>query len=190
MNHTDWLRLQTEGEKICSSLRQQNYRCLKQTRRLSWKIITPLSPSLPPQPPHSSSGLARGEDKEKPLLLGEAEGNYLLTWLPSPVSDWSLIPNDTTQTREKLWKHLQSILNTIRGTQAHTDPHIEQPEDYSRPWAIVRLLPDARRYTVARFYNRADAQDHLRFLKRFIPAAEFEVIFDIPTDLQNTASID
>ena len=168
MNHTEWLRFQTEGEKICSSLRQQNYRCLKQTRRLSWKIITPLS---------------------LPLPTGEAEHSYLLTWLPSPVSDWSLIPNDTTQTREKLWKHLQSILNTIRGTRADTHQHIEQPEDYSRPWAIVRLLPDARRYTVARFYNRADAQDHLRFLKRFIPAAEFEVIFDIPTDLENTTSM-
>jgi hypothetical protein len=169
MNHTDWLRLQTEGEKICSSLRQQNYRCLKQTRRLSWKIITPLSPSL---------------------RRGEAEQSYLLTWLPSPVSDWSLISNDTTQTWDKLWKHIQSILNTIRGTQAHTDQHTEQLEDYSRPWAIVRLLPDARRYTVARFYNRADAQDHLRFLKRFIPGAEFEVIFDVPADFDSKTSVE
>ena len=159
MKHTDWLRLQSEGEKICASLRQQDYQCLKQTRRLSWKI-------------------------------SKESTSYLLTWLPSPVSDWSLIPNDTTQTREKLWKHLQIIINTIRGTQPDTHQHTEQLEDYSRPWALVRLLPDARRYTVARFYNRADAQDHLRFLKRFIPAAEFKVIFDIPTDLENTTSID
>ncbi len=55
-------------------------------------------------------------------------------------------------------------------------------EDYSRPWAIIRLLPDARRYTVARFYNRQDAEDHRRFLKRFIPAAEFEVLFDVPNE--------
>jgi hypothetical protein len=169
MNHTEWLRLQTEGEKICSSLRQHNYRCLKQTRRLSWKIITPLS---------------------LPLPKGETEEYYLLTWLPAPVSDWSLIPNDTTKTREKLMQHVQSILNTIRGTQTNTYQRIEQPEDYSRPWAIVRLLPDLRRYTVARFHNRSDAQDHLRFLKRSIPAAEFELIFNIPTDLENTTSID
>ena len=30
MKHTDWLRLQTEGENICSTLRQQDYQCLKQ----------------------------------------------------------------------------------------------------------------------------------------------------------------
>jgi hypothetical protein len=42
---------------------------------------------------------------------------------------------------------------------------------------------------VARFYNRADAQDHLRFLKRFIPAAEFEVIFDVPADFDNKTSV-
>lgn len=40
MKHSDWLRLKTEGEKICSVLRQQGYRCSKQTRRLSWKITT------------------------------------------------------------------------------------------------------------------------------------------------------
>ena len=85
---------------------------------------------------------------------------------------------------------VQSALNTIRGTQTNTYQRIEQPEDYSRPWAIVRLLPDLRRYTVARFHNRSDAQDHLRFLNRSIPAAKFELIFDIPTDLENTTSID
>ncbi len=57
-----------------------------------------------------------------------------------------------------------------------------QVEDYSRPWAIVRLLPDARRYTIARFFNRQDAEDHQRFLKRFIPAAEFEILFDVPNE--------
>jgi hypothetical protein len=59
-----------------------------------------------------------------------------------------------------------------------TYQRIEQPEDFSRPWAIVRLLPDLRRYTVARFHNKTDAQDHLRVLNRFIPIAEFEVLFD------------
>ena len=46
-----------------------------------------------------------------------------------------------------------------------------------RPWTIVRILPDARHYSVARFRNRQDANDHLRLLRRFIPAAEFEIIF-------------
>ncbi len=56
-----------------------------------------------------------------------------------------------------------------------------------------RLLPDLRRYTVARFHNITDAQDHLRVLNCFIPVAEFEVIFEseagcdrelVPTDLE------
>jgi hypothetical protein len=65
-----------------------------------------------------------------------------------------------------------------------TNQQIPQPEDFSRPWAIVRLLPNARRYTVARFHNRTDAQDHLRFLNRFMPAAEFEVLFDVPAEVE------
>jgi hypothetical protein len=109
--------------------------------------------------------------------------SYLLTWQPAPVNDWSLIPNDTTPVREKLMRVIQNTLNTVTGEEVKTYQRIEQPEDFSRPWAIVRLLPDLRRYTVARFYNRTDAQDHLRLLNRFIPAAEFEVIFDVPPDL-------
>ena len=63
-----------------------------------------------------------------------------------------------------------------------------QVEDYSRPWAIIRLLPNARRYTVARFFNRQDAEDHRRFLNPFIPAAKFEVLFDVPDEkLQRTS---
>jgi hypothetical protein len=57
---------------------------------------------------------------------------------------------------------IQNTLNTVTGEEVKTYQRIEQPEDFSRPWAIVRLLPDLRRYTVARFYNRTDAQDHLR----------------------------
>lgn len=151
MKHTDWLRFQTEGENVCAILRQQDYQCLKQTRRLSWKV-------------------------------SKAGTSYLLTWLPAPVSDWNLIPNEITPARDKLIRLVQTTLNTIRGGEVKTYQRIEQPEDFSRPWAIVRLLPDLRRYTVARFYNRTDAQDHLRLLHRFIPAAEFEVIFDVPPD--------
>jgi hypothetical protein len=35
---------------------------------------------------------------------------------------------------------------------------------------------------VARFFNRQDAEDHRRFLNRFMPAAEFEVLFDVPNE--------
>jgi hypothetical protein len=59
MKHSDWLRLQAEGESICVTLRQHNYQCRKQTRRLSWK------------------------------LCKEAQDDYILAWLPAPISDWT-----------------------------------------------------------------------------------------------------
>jgi hypothetical protein len=153
MKHSDWLRLQAEGESICATLRQQEYQCRKQTRRLSWK------------------------------LGKEGQGDYILAWLPTPVSDWTLIPNDTSAQREKLWQLIEHTLTSIRGEVMKSLPkRTSQAEDYSRPWAIIRLLPDARRYTVARFFNRQDAQDHRRFLNRFMPAAEFEVVFDVPNE--------
>jgi hypothetical protein len=153
MKHTDWLRLQSEGESICATLRQQGYLCRKQTRRLSWK------------------------------LCKEGQDDYMLTWLPAPVSDWTLIPNDTSPQRQQLWQVIDRTLTSIRGEILKTQPkRTSAVEDYSRPWAIVRLLPDARRYTIARFFNRQDAEDHQRFLKRFIPAAEFEILFDVPNE--------
>jgi hypothetical protein len=158
MKHSDWLRLQSEGESLCATLRQHNYQCHKQTRRLSWK------------------------------LTKEGQDDYVLAWLPAPVSDWTLIPNNTSPQRKKLWQLIERTLTSIREGVMKTLPKsTSQIQDYSRPWAIIRLLPDARRYTVARFFNRQDAEDHRRFLKRFIPTAEFEVLFDVPDkQLQHT----
>ncbi|HEY9799743.1 MAG TPA: hypothetical protein V6D25_05235 [Leptolyngbyaceae cyanobacterium] len=53
-------------------------------------------------------------------------------------------------------------------------------ETLHRPWAIVRILPTAKTYIVARFFNRQDADDHLKFLRRFVPKAVFEMIFEPP----------
>ena len=44
-------------------------------------------------------------------------------------------------------------------------------------WAIVRILPNAQHYTIARFFNRQDADDRLRALCRFIPDGVFEVVW-------------
>lgn len=158
MKHSDWLRLQTEGDRICATLRQHDYLCRKQTRRLSWKLGK--------------------EDQE----------DYILAWLAAPVSEWTLMPNNTSSQREQLWQLIEKTLTKIRQeTIKHLPQTSSQVEDYSRPWAIMRLLPDARRYTVARFYNRQDAQDHQRFLNRFMPAAEFVVLFNVPDQqLQQT----
>lgn len=45
---------------------------------------------------------------------------------------------------------------------------------------MVRLLATKKPYIVARFANRQDADDHLRFLRRFIPHAAFQVMFEAP----------
>ncbi len=156
MKHSEWLRLQAEGENICAILRQQGYRCTKQTRRLSWQVTNPLS---------------------SPSLASRETGRcYVLTWLPSPVGDWSVVPNDNTPEREQLMLIVQTALKQS-GKEEYPST-----ETLNRPWAIARILPDARHYIVARFFNRQDANDHLRFLQRFIPAAEFEIVFDIPEE--------
>jgi hypothetical protein len=107
------------------------------------------------------------------------QDDYILTFAPAPVGDWILIPNNNSPVREQMWAIVQDALAPKPG-QATTDQGVQQPEDYSRPWAIVRLLPDLRRYTVARFFNRQDAEDHRRFLHRYMPASEFQVVFDVP----------
>lgn len=112
--------------------------------------------------------------------------SYVLTWLPAPVSDWNLLPNDTNPAREQMWAGVQSAL-APKPEEVATQPGVQHKEDWTRPWAIVRLLPDARRYTVARFANRQDAQDHLRFLHRFMPAADFEMVFDVPDSPKDLA---
>ena len=143
MKHSKWLQLHQQGEKICSVLRQHRYRTTKQHRTLSWK------------------------------LYKEGESEYVLTWFPDPIAEWTLVPNNTNPERQELWTLIGRILAAIRTQDAI---------DYSRPWAIIRILPNAQRYVVARFANRQDANDHKRYLCRFMPAAEFEVIFDAPTD--------
>lgn len=51
-------------------------------------------------------------------------------------------------------------------------------QNSARPWSITCMLPDAQHYTVARFHNRRDAEDHLRFLQRHMPNSAFELVFD------------
>jgi putative acetyltransferase len=51
----------------------------------------------------------------------------------------------------------------------------------NRPWAIARILPNAKVYIVARFRNRQDADDHVRILHRFIPAASLRLSLTFPT---------
>jgi hypothetical protein len=167
MKHSEWLRLKAKGDEIVASLRTQGYQCRKQTRSLSW---------------HLCKGTI----------------SYNLTWLPAPVSEWSLLPNDATPERKQLLSEINSILKTDRGCDRLTQPcnKIEPVADtpspaFSQrdrfwlqdnyPWIIVWLLPNAQHYVVGRFYSRTEAENHQRFLSRFMPAAEFEVTFEAPS---------
>ena len=46
-------------------------------------------------------------------------------------------------------------------------------------WVIVLLLPTAQHRIIARFRNRQDADDQLRFLRRAVPGAKFEIVFHL-----------
>lgn len=164
MKHSEWIRLKLEGDKIVMALRAEGYQCRKQTRRLSW---------------HLCKGTI----------------SYNLTWLAAPVSEWSLLPHDATPECEQLLSHIHSIVDTYRGGGRFIQPvkKVESSVDSTSnpsdrfwlqehyPWVIVRLLPNAQRYVVARFYLRSEAENHQRLLNRFMPAAEFEVVFDAPS---------
>ncbi|GAB4209638.1 MAG: hypothetical protein Fur006_69540 [Coleofasciculaceae cyanobacterium] len=150
MNNINWYKLKLEVDALLLAFRKAGYQCRKQPKHLAYRLCN------------------GGRDE------------YVLTYLPAPVEEWTIIPNNDSPIREQLIQLVQSTLDALATVSR---PSVS--EDYSRPWAIVRLLPNARRYTVARFYNRQDAHDHRKFLARYMPAAEFEVLFDAPTHEQS-----
>ncbi|MGB7441141.1 MAG: hypothetical protein WA919_08750 [Coleofasciculaceae cyanobacterium] len=103
--------------------------------------------------------------------------SYLLTWLPAPIGDWSLLPSEPHPARNKIWLVVQKALKAGENINELLLPPIQ---NQYRSWTIVRLSTDLRHKTVARFFNRQDAEDQARILRRFIPSAEFEIVFDPP----------
>lgn len=47
------------------------------------------------------------------------------------------------------------------------------------PWCIVRQKPNLQSTIVARFRRRNDAEAHLQVLRRLMPDAKFEIVFDV-----------
>ncbi|MGB3613432.1 MAG: hypothetical protein WBA10_06510 [Elainellaceae cyanobacterium] len=45
---------------------------------------------------------------------------------------------------------------------------------------LILLREKMQRHTVARFRNRQDADDHLRAIRRYMPNARFEIMFEPP----------
>ncbi|GAA6619404.1 hypothetical protein NUACC26_052170 [Scytonema sp. NUACC26] len=50
------------------------------------------------------------------------------------------------------------------------------------PWVVVRLLSPTQQTVVGRFRSRSDADGHLAVLRRLMPDAELQVIFDMERD--------
>lgn len=50
--------------------------------------------------------------------------------------------------------------------------------DRLHSWCIVRLLPQLQRVTVARCRRRSEVENHLKVLRRLIPAGVFVIMFD------------
>ena len=150
MKHSEWLRLQAEGDRVVASLRADGFNCRKQPRHLSW-------------------------------YLCKGSISYTLTWLPAPVREWSLLPNDETPDRAQLLAQIHSLMEH-RGCGRTAEPSPPSSQRFwnqkGYPWTLVRLLPNAQHYTVGRFYSRTEAENHKRFLGKWMPAAEFEVVFD------------
>jgi hypothetical protein len=46
------------------------------------------------------------------------------------------------------------------------------------PWCIIRCLPNAQTFIVARFRQRSNAEAHLQLLCQMAPAASYKIIFD------------
>jgi hypothetical protein len=105
MKHSEWLRLQVEGDRVVASLRADGFNCRKQPRRLSW-------------------------------YLCKGSVSYTLTWLPAPVREWSLLPNDETPERAQLLAQIHSLMEHRAAVAQQNHPHIRRKAS-----GIKRIIP-------------------------------------------------
>ena len=61
----------------------------------------------------------------------QESNSYVLTWLPPPLSDWNLLPNDINPAREKIWAVVQSAL-APKPEQVATKPEFNSTNFYPR----------------------------------------------------------
>lgn len=57
------------------------------------------------------------------------------------------------------------------------------------PWTIIRVRPNLRPITVARFRRYSDAEGQLLILKQMIPQAQFAIVFDCRTKLAEPPAV-
>lgn len=69
-------------------------------------------------------------------------------------------------------------------SNSHGDGIIMTYGDRLKRWAVIRLLPNMQRVTVARFVKRSDADGYAQALCRLEPNAQLSVVFDAPEDAE------
>jgi hypothetical protein len=47
------------------------------------------------------------------------------------------------------------------------------------PWCVVRFLPEMQRIVIHRFRKRAQAEEYLQIVKRLVPTASHQIVFDL-----------
>ncbi|MCA1990852.1 MAG: hypothetical protein LDL41_02225 [Coleofasciculus sp. S288] len=65
------------------------------------------------------------------------------------MDDWSLIPNNTSPARQRMWARVQSVLVPNKEGNM-TSQQLQQPEDWKHSWVIVRLLSDLQQLMKAK----------------------------------------
>jgi endonuclease V-like protein UPF0215 family len=58
-------------------------------------------------------------------------------------------------------------------------------QDQLSPWVVYRQLPNLQRLEVARFRRRNDAEEYLKIVRRMLPQAQFEIVYDVRQDEQH-----
>lgn len=61
------------------------------------------------------------------------------------------------------------------------EPSISAGFNYSvqlHPWCVIRFLPNLQRSVIQRFRKRSEAEEYLKVLKRLLPEASHQIVFD------------
>ncbi|NJN59807.1 MAG: hypothetical protein HC879_21130 [Leptolyngbyaceae cyanobacterium SL_5_9] len=60
------------------------------------------------------------------------------------------------------------------------------------PWCVVRFLPNSQRFVAARFHRRSDADGYLQVLRRLLPTAQYEIVFEAiaPEEMEDMSRLE
>ncbi|MBD1846347.1 hypothetical protein H6F89_23580 [Cyanobacteria bacterium FACHB-63] len=50
------------------------------------------------------------------------------------------------------------------------------------PWCVIRLLPKMQRVVLERFRSRTQAEEYLKLMRRLMPEAVHQIVFDPETN--------